>query len=130
MIASNTNRLRNGNEYAYKADDSMFRNHSDLEQEKFATLPTENPALGLDVIGKARHNTDRGNNRGAFSVKEAAEYLGVGKNTLYSLMYSNEIISVKIRGRRLITRIEMDNFLNRIQSEATEMARKGESYVC
>lgn len=125
--SNNTNRLKNRNKnVATSAVKSMPPNTSELGQDFFATSSKKS----LDVMDKARHNTDRGNNRGAFSVKEAAEYLGVGKNTLYSLMYSNEIISVKIRGRRLITRIEMDNFLNRIQSEATEMARKGESYVC
>ena len=126
MNASNTNRLRNNNEYDYGVGNSAFRNQLNADQKKFATLPKE----GLDATERARHNTGRGNNRGTFSVEEAAEYLGIGRSTLYSLIYANEITSIKIRNRRLITLDEMKNFLGKAQSEAAEMTKKGESYVC
>lgn len=125
MKKSNTNRLRSGNGCKYNADGPVIRNQTNMKQKKFANLPKRS----LDASNITRHTYFRGNNRGTFSIKEAANYLGISRSTLYSLIYANEIISIKIRGRRLITRDEIIRFLDMAQSEAMEQARKGVLYA-
>lgn len=83
---------------------------------------TKKSIKSLGVIGKARHT----NNRGVFSIKEAADYLGIGRNTIYNLIYSNQLVSFKIGNRRLISKQEVYNFLIRAQNNAKELASKGE----
>jgi len=48
---------------------------------------------------------------GAVTVDEAVKLSGIGRTTLYSLMLSGEIASVKIRKRRLIPRAELRRIL-------------------
>lgn len=76
----------------------------------------------MDETRGIRHN----DNRGVFSIQEAANYLGVGRNTIYKLIYSNQLISFKIGNRRLISKKEVYEFLNCAQSHAKELANKGE----
>ena len=52
--------------------------------------------------------------RFAYSVKEAAEGLGVGKSTLYRELDKGNIPSVKIGARRVIPRIAMKNWMEEL----------------
>lgn len=63
--------------------------------------------------------------RGTFSVREAARYLGIGRSSVYNLIYQNKIIAIKIGGRRLITKKELFGYLDDLQAEAIERIRKG-----
>lgn len=107
---------------------------SDLDFDANVNLAPQNTAqLGaqqnvkksiksLGVMRKARHT----NNRGVFSIKEVADYLGVGRNTIYKLIYSNQLISFRIGNRRLISKQEVYDFLIRAQDNAKELASKGD----
>lgn len=47
-----------------------------------------------------------------YSIKEAAQALGVGRTTIYALIDTNQLIAIKVRGRRLITAESMHNLVN------------------
>lgn len=60
-------------------------------------------------------------------VSEAARYLGISRSSVYNLIYSGEIVSFKVGGRRLIMREELLRYLGSLQEEAIERAR-GRAY--
>lgn len=72
-----------------------------------------------------RKLTELNTKRGVFSIEEAARYLGIGRSSMYNLIYQNKIIAIKIGGRRLITRKELFRYLDDLQAETIERARKG-----
>lgn len=131
-----TNRLENnirndGTSYMHSLFESLG-NKKDI----LATPSEENAIIGADVIVKARNNRDmsmlfdKGNvmcfrNKGAVGVREAANYLGIGRNLVYDLIYANELPSFKLGGRRLIPVVELNNFLEEKVNEAREMAGIG-----
>lgn len=51
-------------------------------------------------------------NKGLYTVEEACEYLGgIVKSTLYKYMSDQSLESIKMRGRRMFTREQLDNFI-------------------
>mgnify|MGYP000873669816 FL=1 len=52
-------------------------------------------------------------NPGAFPPAAAAEYVGVGRSTLYELIKGGEIAVIKVGRRTIIARSELDDFLRR-----------------
>lgn len=51
-------------------------------------------------------------NKGLYTVEEACEYLGgIVKSTLYKYMGEQSLESIKMRGRRMFTREQLDNFI-------------------
>lgn len=51
----------------------------------------------------------------AFSTAEAAKTLGIGRATIYELIRSGELSSVKIGSRRLIRRQALEDLLDRLE---------------
>lgn len=47
----------------------------------------------------------------AYSVDEAAELIGVSRRTMYELIAQRRLNSIKLRGRRLITRSALEKLL-------------------
>jgi len=46
-----------------------------------------------------------------YSINEAAALLGVGRTTVYELIRQQQLLTVKIGQRRLITRLDLDAFV-------------------
>lgn len=64
---------------------------------------------GIETLGE---RLDGGASvRGALGVKEAARALGVGRTTLYKLIRSGDIRPVKVRGRVLVPRAQINAVL-------------------
>jgi excisionase family DNA binding protein len=61
--------------------------------------------------------------KGALSIAEAAEYLSVGRTTVYCLLAAEELSCVYIGRRRLIPRSALDKFIERRQSEEESHVR-------
>lgn len=51
-------------------------------------------------------------------VRTVARRLGVGRSTVYALISSGELGSVKIGARRLVTESQLADFVARLESEA------------
>ena len=51
------------------------------------------------------------------TIPEACEYLRVSKWTVYRLFDDNKLKSIRVRGRRLVPRIEVENFIAVQQAE-------------
>jgi excisionase family DNA binding protein len=56
-------------------------------------------------------NVGQGDGRLAFSVAEAAEALGVSRDTIYDELRAGRLASIKLGRRRIITRQHIDDFL-------------------
>lgn len=54
--------------------------------------------------------------------KEAAQVLGIGRATLYDLMRSGRIRSVKDGGMRFITADALTDYVHQLEDQATEVA--------
>jgi excisionase family DNA binding protein len=54
------------------------------------------------------------------SVGELARELSLGRTTAYDLLWSGEIPSLKIRGRRLVRRADLTDFIERRLAESDE----------
>jgi len=54
----------------------------------------------------------------AFDTNEAARQLGVSRSTLYCLLQSGELASVRIGRRRLVPAVALDEYLERLLLEA------------
>ncbi|MER6911137.1 helix-turn-helix domain-containing protein [Streptomyces sp. NPDC000594] len=52
-----------------------------------------------------------------FTVKAAAEYLSLGRSTLYELMAANELPYVKVGRARRLRRTELDDFASRLETQ-------------
>ena len=95
------------------------------------TYDEKNSISGAGKMAKVRFNSNVPlllsieGSRGAISINEAASYLGLGRSSLNRLVYSNELLSIKIGGRRLIPTTELKNYLNKAINEAKEIAEKG-----
>lgn len=50
-------------------------------------------------------------NRAAYSVKEAAQALGLSHQTIYTLIHSNDFPAIKIGGRTLVPVAALDKWL-------------------
>lgn len=53
-----------------------------------------------------------------FSIREAAQRLGIGRSLLYRLLDAGEIKTAKIGARRLIPADALNEFIARVKSEA------------
>ena len=53
----------------------------------------------------------------AVSVKDACAQLGIGRTTLYSLIGRKEIVSMKVKGRRLISQKAIEQFIEQREKE-------------
>ncbi len=53
--------------------------------------------------------------RPAYSVDEAAGMLGISRRSIYELLRSGQLGSVKIGARRLVRRTDLDTFLNALE---------------
>ena len=51
--------------------------------------------------------------RELLAVGQAADYLGISRTTLYSLLGSGELSSVRIGRRRFVARTQLDRYLSR-----------------
>jgi len=51
--------------------------------------------------------------RGAFSVEEGADYLGVSRATVYRMLRDGELARVRIKGRTVVRRLDLDALLAR-----------------
>lgn len=51
--------------------------------------------------------------KGLFSIKQAAEYLSMRPSTLYQWIHEGRIGSVKIGGRRLIRKNDLEKLINK-----------------
>ncbi|MGB5756661.1 MAG: helix-turn-helix domain-containing protein [Acidimicrobiales bacterium] len=47
----------------------------------------------------------------AYSVNETAELLSVGRDSIYELLHTKRLRSLKVGSRRLITRADIESFL-------------------
>lgn len=56
-------------------------------------------------------------NKRLLSVKEASEYLGIGRSTLYPWIKEGVIPSIKIKTRRLLDVLDLDDFIERLKGE-------------
>jgi len=56
-------------------------------------------------------NVGQGDGRLAYSVAEAAEALGVSRDTIYDELRAGRLASIKLGRRRIITRQHIDDFL-------------------
>lgn len=52
-----------------------------------------------------------GTKREALSIEEAANLLGVGRNTAYAAAKSGELPNIRIGGRILVPRVQLDELL-------------------
>lgn len=50
--------------------------------------------------------------RAALGIREAAEYVGLGRSTVYKLLEEGRLTSRKIGSRRLVLRESCDKFLS------------------
>lgn len=110
----------------------LFADHTqNIKGDSFAPYFEKTSISGAGVSQKVRFNSTVpplspvGDDRGVVSVNEAADYLGLGRSSLNRLIYNNELLSIKIGGRRLIPAVELKNYLNKAINEAREMAEKG-----
>jgi len=55
---------------------------------------------------------------------EAADYLRIGKSTIYALMQRGEVLGLRVGKRRLFTRTELDDYI-----AAREQAEQGRREV-
>jgi len=55
---------------------------------------------------------------------EAADYLRIGKSTIYALMQRRELLGLRVGKRRLFTRSELDDYI-----AAREQAEQGRREV-
>jgi excisionase family DNA binding protein len=53
----------------------------------------------------------------AYSVDEAAQLIGVSRRTIYELIAQRRLKSIKLRGRRLITRTALEQLLADAENE-------------
>ncbi len=53
----------------------------------------------------------------AYSIEEVAELISLGRTTVVALVGSGEIASIKVGGRRLIPRRDLDAFIERLRTE-------------
>lgn len=51
------------------------------------------------------------------TVQSAAELLAVGRSTIYRLMNSGELLSVKVRGATRITQSELERYMRSLKEE-------------
>lgn len=54
-----------------------------------------------------------------YSVQEAAEQLGVGRTTVFELIRTGKLASIKIGQRRLVTRADVESFVERLRNGVT-----------
>ncbi len=53
-----------------------------------------------------------------YSVRETAKLIAVSERSVYNLLERGELKSVRIGGRRLVRRDELDSFINRLTGAA------------
>ena len=58
----------------------------------------------------------------AFSVEEVAGLLSLGRSTVFELVRTGELGSIKLGHRRLITQADLDEFLQRARAESRATA--------
>ncbi len=60
----------------------------------------------------------------AYSINDAARRLSIGRSSLYALINSGELKPIKLGGRTLIVREEIDALLERARAGASVTLRK------
>lgn len=53
-----------------------------------------------------------------YSVRETAKLIAVSERSVYNLLERGELKSIRIGGRRLVRRDELDSFINRLTGAA------------
>ncbi len=48
----------------------------------------------------------------AYGIAEAAAMLGIGRSTIYELVRSGQLATFKIGQRRLVTRVDLERFID------------------
>lgn len=59
------------------------------------------------------------------STAEAADYLGVCRTTVWNLMSDGDIPPTKVRGRTLLAREALDEFIRRQTEKSVRRAKRG-----
>jgi excisionase family DNA binding protein len=65
-------------------------------------------------------------NKRLLDAKAAAEYLSISRSKLYQWTDAGKVVSLKIDGRRLFDVLDLDEFIERLKTEASvqEIKRK------
>lgn len=86
-----------------------LRCHALAVEQMCATLTEEVSRLSVEVAVLAEHPTVPPL---SVSVDQASRLLGIGRSTMFGLLESGEVRSVKVGGRRLIPMRALDDFLS------------------
>ena len=70
-----------------------------------------------EALRSALEKPTQGSKKVLLTIPEACEYLRVSKWTVYRLFDDNKLMSVRVRSRRLIPRVEIENYLAMQQAE-------------
>jgi excisionase family DNA binding protein len=62
-------------------------------------------------LTEQKMNRDNTKERKTYSIAEAGELLGIGKNSIYNAAHRGEIPSIKIGGRLLVPKVALDRLL-------------------
>ena len=69
--------------------------------------------------GQSRNNeTPEATNKLVYSVNEAAEQLSIGRTMAFHLISSGELGSIKIGSRRLVSRLDLEDFVLKCRGQA------------
>jgi excisionase family DNA binding protein len=60
-------------------------------------------------------SSDAERDRLLYSIPEAAGRLGLGRSTMYRLVYENKLRTVRIGQRRLVSRSELERFVAELE---------------
>jgi excisionase family DNA binding protein len=60
---------------------------------------------------------DRDRDKLLYSVPEAASVLSVGKSTAWAMIARGELTAVRVGGRRLVTRAELERFVGQLAQD-------------
>lgn len=82
-----------------------------------ATRPTETAALTDDQEEVVMME------KLAYSVEDVADLLSVGRSKVVQLVSTGELPSVKLGGRRLVTRRDLDEFVEGLRTASISEAR-------
>ena len=81
------------------------------------------PEVAIDEKARTRqrrHNPIPPEQRDAVDVETTADLLGVSRRTIYELISTGEIQSVKVRSRRLIPRRAREELIERLLAESAK----------
>ncbi len=54
----------------------------------------------------------------AYSVEEAGQMIGISRRTIYELIRSGQLVSIKIGSRRLVRHVDLERYLDSVSAAA------------